>query len=243
MTAELKYYIKQVVLLYLLWAVAFQIVGRCAATLPTYDLTMAIDRSIPVIPAFIWPYELCYAFPLLPIVLVRDWHVFNRGALAMVLMNVSAFAVYLFLPIAYSLPDLGDSLSERVLAFEYAADFRPGANKLPSMHVAFSWLVYFMCRGQTSSRRVDHATFATALLITISTVLVKQHLVIDMVGGVIWAVAGWAVAGRLYPRISGSTSSAPVALRRVFAKVWLPATVVSVGLLLLRFGWFRLFQS
>ena len=47
---------------------------------------------------------------------------------------------YLALPIAFPRPELGSSLAERVLAVEYAADFRPGANKLPSLHVTFAWL-------------------------------------------------------------------------------------------------------
>jgi hypothetical protein len=55
------------------------------------------------------------------------------AVVAIVLANAAAFAVYVALPVAFPRPPLGSSLAERVLAAQYAADFSPGANKLPSM--------------------------------------------------------------------------------------------------------------
>jgi len=185
---------------YALWIAAFELVGRWAQTLPTHDLTTAWDRAIPLVPAFIWPYEACYALPLVALLLFRDWHRFNVGLLAIAIASLLAFTVYFVLPVAFPRPVLGTSLSERVLAAELAGDFSPGANKLPSLHVAISWILLFAVWGEARRRWVDLALAALVVAITVSTVLVKQHLLIDVFTAVPLAAGAFALAGWLYRR-------------------------------------------
>jgi len=202
---------------YLLWFVAFEAVGRFAAGLRTVDLTSAWDRALPLVPAFVWPYEACYALPVLSLLVVRDWHRFNVAILAILVANVSAFAVYVTLPVAFARPDLGAGLSERVLALEYAADFHPGANKLPSMHVAMSWIMVRAMWGQATSRVVDAGLAALLVLLTVAPVLVKQHLVVDVAIAVPWGLGAYWAAGKWYRWIVGEGESAPDGLVRAFA--------------------------
>ena len=64
-TGRMRWHFAKVLFVtYALWIAAFETVGRYAATLHTVDLTTAWDRAIPLVPAFVWPYELCYAVPL-----------------------------------------------------------------------------------------------------------------------------------------------------------------------------------
>ncbi len=197
--AERWFYLKASLVVYAAWILAFECVGRYAATLPTRDVTLGLDGAIPFVAAFIWPYELCYIFPFLPLLALEDWHRFNRAILAFLLANVTAYAVYVLYPIAFPRPELGASLSDLVLGLEYKVDFYPGANKLPSLHVAFAWIVFLACRRQRLSRAGDAAVFLTAALITVATLFVKQHIVLDAAAGVAWGFGAWAVAGRAYP--------------------------------------------
>jgi membrane-associated phospholipid phosphatase len=233
-----RFYLKATLLLYAAWLVIFEIVGRYAATLPTYDLTMAIDRRIPLVPGFVWAYEACYVFPFAPLFLLEDWHRFNRGVLAALLANVLAFAVYLALPIAYAMPSLGHTVAEQVLAMEYAIDFHPGANKLPSMHVAFAWITGLTCRGRLGKGRrgkaLDAGLFGCALLISIAATFVKQHLLIDVVAGVVWAFAAWGAAGWLYPRLGGGETEARDGLRRMLRRAAPWAIAATAGMVALR---------
>ena len=64
---------------YAIWFVTFMAVGRYAATLRTRDLTSALDRAIPLVPAFVWPYELCYALPVAALFVLRDFRRFDRA--------------------------------------------------------------------------------------------------------------------------------------------------------------------
>ncbi|HEY1954224.1 MAG TPA: phosphatase PAP2 family protein [Polyangiaceae bacterium] len=210
------HYANVLVVAYAIWFGAFELVGRWAATLHTVDLTSAWDRAVPLVPAFVWPYEATYVLPLLSLVVMRDWHRFNVALVAFVIANLTAFVLYVLVPIAYARPELGSSLAERVLAMEYAADFHPGANKLPSMHVAMSWIMVCAMWGQAKNRLVDAGLAILLALITVAPIFVKQHLIIDVVAGVPWGLGSYWVAERAYRRLVAKDATALEGLARVF---------------------------
>jgi membrane-associated phospholipid phosphatase len=219
-TRERRYYSRVALIAYAVWLAAFEAVGIYANTLPTRDLTSAADQGIPCVPEFVWAYGLCYVFPFLPLFLVRDWHRVNRALLAIALASVTAFAVYLLLPIAFPRPVLGDSLSERLLAMEYAADFSPGANKLPSLHVIFAWIICFVCYGQTAKRYVDAVVIGIAILISISTLFVKQHILLDVACGFACACGAWLLATRIYVQRVDPQVSAITVMRQMTTRLF-----------------------
>jgi membrane-associated phospholipid phosphatase len=234
MDAERRFYIKASLLVYLAYALLFEAVGYYAVTLPARDLSLPFDRNLPVIPSFIWPYLLCYVFPFLPLFVVEDWHRFNRTILALVLAVAAAFVVYLALPIAFPHPALGTGLSDRVLAFQYRTDFQPGANKLPSLHVTYAWLVWLVCLKQGLGRWRESAVFAAALIISVSTLFVRQHILWDVLAGTVWAFGAWWAAGRLYPRFAYAGAGPRESFRRMARKA-LPSLVLFTVLLVLVF--------
>jgi hypothetical protein len=216
------HYAKVLLVAYALWFAAFQVVGRWAATLPTIDPTTSWDRAIPVVPAFVWPYELCYLFPFASILVLRDWHRFNVAVVAILLANLTAFAVYLLVPVAFPRPELGGSLAEKILAMEYAADFHPGANKLPSMHVALSWIMGVAMLRQAPGRLADPLIALTVLAITASTLFVKQHILVDVAAGVAWGLGATWIARKLYPRLVDPEASPDEALWQALeARRWI----------------------
>lgn len=195
-------YLKLSLLIYSAWIIIFEAVGLYALNLPTRDLSLPLDHRLPLISEFIWPYLLCYVFPFLPLFVVKDWHRFNRALLAIILANAAAFLFYLFLPVAFPRPALGTGLSDRVLDLQFRYDFQPGANKLPSLHVAFAWIVYLVCRKQGLGNGRERLIGLAAALISVSTVFVKQHIVLDALAGAALAFAAWFAAGLLYPRFA-----------------------------------------
>jgi len=213
------FFLKASLIFYALWIVSFQLVGRYAVQLPGLDMTSAWDQQIPLIAAFIWPYEICYIFPFLPLFILKDWHRFNRALLAVMIANLLAFIVYVTFPIAYPKPVLGHGFSERILLLEYTYDFNPGANKLPSLHVAFTWIVFLACRKQRLSRLGDFLVLFVAILITFSTIFVKQHLIIDAVTGFLWAGGAWGMAKLLYPRFADPRQEARLAFKHMIRRI------------------------
>jgi hypothetical protein len=191
-------YLALTLLAYAVWFACFELVGTVAARLPSHDLCTEWDRRIPLVPAAVWPYEACYLLPFLVPLVVRDSERLGVALLAAIIANLGAFFVYLAFPVAFARPRLGNSLSERMLALEYAWDFQPGANNLPSLHVAMSWLILITCHRQGLSRSAFLALALLTVAITVSTLLVKQHLLYDAVLGVAWAFAAFALAERVH---------------------------------------------
>jgi len=226
------FFLKASLIFYALWIVSFQLVGRYAVQLPGRDITSAWDQRIPLIAAFIWPYEICYIFPFLPLFVLKDWHRFNRALLAVIIANLLAYIVYVTFPIAYPKPVLGHSFSERILFLEYTYDFNPGANKLPSLHVAFTWIVYLACRKQRLSRLGDFLVLFVAILITFSTIFVKQHLIIDAVAGIILAGGAWGAANFLYPRLADPRREARPAFKQMMRRT-APLALLLLAIILL----------
>jgi membrane-associated phospholipid phosphatase len=229
---ERLFYLKATLLLSAAWALVFELVGHVAETLPTVDLTLPLDRRIPFIALFIWPYVLCHAWPFLALVALKDWHRFNKAFLAIMLANLTAYIVYILMPVAFPRPELGTGLSDRLLAWYYQVDFYPGANKLPSLHVAFIWITAIACRKQRLGRVGDGLVLVGAALITLSTLFVKQHIVLDVVLGTAWGFAAWFAARRLYPSLVGPVGEPAEALKRMIQKT-APIALIWVGILVL----------
>jgi membrane-associated phospholipid phosphatase len=221
---ERKFYIKVCLVVYFVWLILFEIVGWHAAQMPTHDITSFVDKKIPLIPQFIWPYLLCYVFPFLPLLVVKDWHRLNRALLSIVFANLSAFIMYLIFPVAFPRPELGRSLSDSLLSFLYQVDFRPGANKLPSLHVTFTWIVFLTCRGQRWGKLGDAIILFIAILITCSALFVKQHLIADVVIGLCWASVAWSLAGNFYKFVVDQDIDPRAGLKQMLRRI-LPLVV------------------
>jgi membrane-associated phospholipid phosphatase len=193
-------YLRTGLAVYSAWVAVFILEGLYAVTLPTADPTLRIDTLIPVVPEFVWVYVSCYVFPLILLIITRDWHRFNLALLAIMICTLLAFIGHLAYPVAFERPQLDSSLSARFVAFIYAHDFKPGAQNFPSLHVAIAWIVAFASRGNHLGRIVELGIFLYAILIMLSTVFIKQHLVVDLVGGTFLAFAVWPLLRRVYDR-------------------------------------------
>ncbi|HOX47193.1 MAG TPA: phosphatase PAP2 family protein [Myxococcota bacterium] len=226
------HYLWILLLVYAAWIATFELVGWTAAALPSRDPSLPLDAAIPLVPEAVWVYQLCYLFPWLPLLVARDFHRLNRAILAILLASAAAYSAYLLLPLAFPRPALGVTLSERLLALEYAADFTPGANKAPSLHVAFAWIVFLACRGHGRSRLMEWSIGALAGAISLSTLLVKQHVLLDVLAGAVWAFASWTAAGRLLPRASRGEPEPLQALGRALSpRAWPNPWLIALALL------------
>lgn len=197
---------------YALWLAGFEAVGSYARTLPTLDLSLPIDIWIPFWPNWVWIYELTYVLPFCTLFAIEDGHRVNRALLAIGLASVAAYVVYLGLPVAFPWPPLGESLAERVLAVERRCGFPPGANHLPSLHVANAFILYCAVRGQRLGRWGDRGALALAIGIALSTLFVKQHIFVDAAGGTLWGFGAWWLAGRAYASLVDPVAPARVGL-------------------------------
>lgn len=188
---------------YGIWLAYFLTAGNLAATLPTSDLRTAWDLAIPFWPWMVWIYDFCYLIPLFAIFAILDGHVLNRLLVAIYTATLTATVVYFVVPISYPDPVFGTDISSRFLAWQFEIDFQPGANKMPSLHVANSFMVWLAVRSAERGRlprgrAYPTAFLAGAIIIAASTLFTKKHLIADVSLGIVWAVGAWYLAGRIY---------------------------------------------
>lgn len=147
------------------------------------NLTLPLEKDIPLLPNAIWIYLLAYfTIPLSFAPLI------NKDAFITSLktfMKASLIHSFFFIcfPMTYDLrPDLipDTSLASQLLILLHKWD-QP-LNNYPSMHVSFAFLSYFILLKFAKSWAWVY--LALAILISASTVLVKQHYIMDVLGGI-----------------------------------------------------------
>lgn len=165
-----------------------------AARVALLPLEMPIDPLIPFVPSFVFAYFLYYPWLLLPLFIARREHQLQYVIKAFLLMQVSAFLVFLAFPSRMVRPEvLPDSVSGSALRLLYELD--PAWNVFPSLHAGHSVLVAMVC--WKYRRELLPAVAAGTTLIILSTVLIKQHYALDVVGGVLLAAACMSVVEHL----------------------------------------------
>ncbi|WP_347328998.1 phosphatase PAP2 family protein [Ralstonia pseudosolanacearum] len=181
-----------------IWAVGyFGIAWRIA---PVADPTTALDTAIPFIGWTVWIYLAGLAWIIAPLALVREPRLFRRAAFAYAIAIGAGFLCFTALQTeapalrAQAVPDgLGTATAWALLTL-HRTD--APVNLLPSLHVALAWLAAWALGRQHRPWR--HACHVTAVAITASVCLVKQHTVLDAVAGLLlaWLCARLATAGR-----------------------------------------------
>ena len=102
-----------------------------------------------------------------------------------VLAATIAWTIVLLLPITFVRPDpalIDNDLYRRIYTFVHAAD--PSHITFPSLHVAVTWICNFLLWNR-SGRGIR---IALGVGISLSTLFTKQHLILDVIGGVLLAL-------------------------------------------------------
>lgn len=163
-----------------------------------HSLEMTVDDRIPLLPAFVFPYLSLYA--LLAISLWRflqaETRIFTIAALAIGLDLVLSYLVFLFYQTQVERPViLGSDVSSGILRWVYSVD-KP-FNAFPSLHTSTSTLLVLLW-GRAGSR-IQPIVALWAALIIASTLLTKQHYIVDLLGGVTVALVSYYSATKFDP--------------------------------------------
>ncbi|OGY99628.1 MAG: hypothetical protein A2945_03210 [Candidatus Liptonbacteria bacterium RIFCSPLOWO2_01_FULL_52_25] len=144
----------------------------------------------PTISAFTVTYMSVYFVPLFLIVVVKDTRELLRLAYLFAVVITFCGIIFLIMPLTLPRPPIEQGgILNKLLAWQYSID-RP-SNMFPSIHIAVSLLVAFVAGTKKPSYR--WWVLAWVLLIAMSTLFIKQHYVVDIVGGVVVALAGWHI--------------------------------------------------
>lgn len=162
------------------------------------DITLPVDSLIPFVPVFIIPYvmvfiEWGYSYLLAPL-LERER--FARFTAALVLGFAATFAIYFLYPTTYARPEpSGEGFFARLMYAVFGID--EPSRCLPSLHCFMGWICWrLVYRQERVQKWIRVLFFLLALLILPTTLLVKQHVIVDVPAGVLVAELAWFVAGK-----------------------------------------------
>lgn len=160
---------------------------------------LAMDRLLPLVPASALVYGALYAFLIaLPVLVIQTRELIRRTVWAYLAVWITAYVCFLFFPTVAPRPErlIGSGYATWGLRFLYDAD--PPFNCFPSLHVAHSFVSALACH--RVHRSLGRVATGCASLVAISTLLTKQHYVLDVIAGTLMAVAACAVFIRPFPR-------------------------------------------
>lgn len=177
-----------------------------------HHIVSKYDEMIPFVPVWSSIYLLCYFFWIANAILIaregrKKWYVFMSAYLiAEIFCNI----VFIVFPTTMTRPEVtGNGIFDLAMKMIYFLDLP--YNLLPSIHCMLSWL---LTRGIIGSDKVPKwyqmASIVISILIFLSTLFTKQHVIVDIFTGVLVAEGAIFMAGR---------SSLPEKLEKVFSSL------------------------
>lgn len=178
----------------LLFAVLFNMLvyfgSRCiAGGWHHYNIESPLDRRIPLWAPSVVIYLGCYLFWAANYILIarRDKKEICQFFSADFISRIVCLAFYLLFPTTNTRPLIEpDGFWNRAMLFLYQTD--AADNLFPSIHCLVSWFCYIGIRGKKEIP-VWYRGFSCimAIAVCMSTLLTKQHVIIDVAGGILLA--------------------------------------------------------
>lgn len=166
-----------------------------AETRHHYQFSTALDRAIPLIPWTVCIYFGCYAFWALHYCLcaavpLRARRFFTADFIA----KGVCFVFFVGLPTTMARPAVqGLNVWESLVRALYILD--APVNLFPSIHCLNSWLCWASARDIPAfSRGYKAFALCAAVAVCISTLTLRQHVLLDVAGGILLAEVCWRLA-------------------------------------------------
>lgn len=169
------------------------------STRGVYSLVTDLDKAIPFSKVFIIPYMLWYPFIVLTLIYFCFYYkdAYYKTLSTLVLGMILCYGVYFFFQTTVPRPELiGEDILTKVVRIVYNSD-NP-YNCFPSIHVLTSYaMIIGMRKSGSNNQKVKNAISATAWIVILSTLLVKQHVILDVVFGVMFAKLTYKIIEKL----------------------------------------------
>jgi len=192
------------ILLAFLPYLTFYFLIQSFVTVSQYNLLTDIDEKIPFIPHFIWIYHsIVPVIILTAILLFQKREIFLGLIFSIIFAGIFMCLSYIAFPSFYPREMLVDSSTLTGWLIEITRSIDGPHNTFPSGHVTFAWLLVFFVGLSQYTRKhlwIQGVYFFWATLLTISTLTLKQHFIVDVFSGIVLATATYFLARKLFVR-------------------------------------------
>lgn len=162
-----------------------------------FDFYTSADSLLPLIPEFVWVYHSIIPVMFITMIgVVRDrslfFNMFWACLAASIVLNIS----YILMPAFYPREAFEvQTLSEYIL--EITRQMDGAQNTFPSGHVTFSWLILLAATEALTNKSMRLIYFLWAMAVTVSTLVLKQHYIVDVFSGILLAYGVFYLVKRL----------------------------------------------
>ncbi len=160
-----------------------------------------LDHWIPQWPVFILCYMFGYVFVLTPMFVLQTQQACYRYAAVFWLLMTLSFVIFMCVPVVMDKQVAeGADWFSRLTRFQQHMDSR--FNNLPSLHVSLNLLTFLTLRREHP--RLGRWLAWVVPLVVASTLLVKQHLLIDCLTGIIAGLLAYRLYCWLMPAVASN---------------------------------------
>lgn len=165
-----------------------------------HNMKIFLDDWIPFCPEFISIYILSYVFWVVGFILIarENKQICYRFLSAEIIAKLVCLFFFIVYPTTLARPVLEGNLGFWEQLTKLIYDHDAANNLFPSIHCLESWICF---RGAMYLKKVPKwylpFSFIAAILVFLSTVFVKQHVVIDIIGAVFVVEIGIFITGKL----------------------------------------------
>jgi membrane-associated phospholipid phosphatase len=163
-------------------------------------LSLPLDGRIPLIPLFVVPYLSFFLFlpwTLLSFMVTRN-KLYREMCYSLMIASFVSYAIYMLYHTTIVRPHVtGLGIASRLVAFLYLVD--PPFSCFPSLHSSLSTIA--VVHWFRSASRVRYVVLTWGVLIIVSTVMIKQHHILDALGGIALGLLSSYGVARLFSRV------------------------------------------
>ncbi|MGL4107912.1 phosphatase PAP2 family protein [Clostridium sp. LP20] len=167
------------VLSYIISALGYGVINNIDSK--SYSLATSFDSKIPLIKYFVIPYYSWYlliAFSFI-YVYIKSQDEFYDFVTCMTITMLTALLIYICFQTTVIRPEIiGDDIFSNLLRNIYKAD-KP-VNCCPSLHVSITLVCSIWINRVSENKYLKRGVFFLGTLIILSTLFIKQHVVIDV---------------------------------------------------------------
>jgi len=183
-----------------------------------YDMTLSIDAIFPFVPWTVAIYFGCYLVWAINYYLctVQDKENRDRFFCADVMSKIICFLIFIIIPTTNIRPEITD---EGFWGFMMETLYKIDTpeNLFPSIHCLVSWFCWIGVRKRKDVHPLyRYFSLAVAIAVCISTLTTRQHVIVDVFGGVLIAELCYFIAK--FPGIRAVYSKFISSVVRIFVK-------------------------
>lgn len=176
---------------YLLWYFGLQ---HWRGDVVFVDVYTSIDKMLPFVPLFIWPYIYWYLFVVVTVLYLFfvDTSDFYKNVAFLFIGMTICLIIFSIFPTSYDHRPINweaDPISSFFINSIYTAD--KCQNVFPSIHVYNSIgcaIAVVKHEGFKNNKTIKGVAIISAILITLSTMLIKQHSIMDALSAGVLAI-------------------------------------------------------